>query len=245
VVEGVSLSLRQGEIVAVCGAMGSGRTAFLSALFGCDFAGKSGRIAIAGKEVSVNSPIEAIEHGMAFVPEDRKGSGLVLGMTVAENLALPSLASEDVMGAGAKLGLIDPASEAKLAERRIRSLRIRGEASATVATLSGGNQQKVVLGKWLEHPPKVLLLDEPTRGVDVGAREEIYGILEQLAEQGVGVLFASSDLTEVLRLAHRIVVLRDGRPIGELDGRTATEESIVELSTGANVGTFTDARLQH
>ena len=137
------------------------------------------------------------------------------------------------MGSAARVGIVNPEGEAKLADRRIRALRIRGEASAAVSTLSGGNQQKVVLGKWLEHPPKVLLLDEPTRGVDVGAREEIYGILEQLAAQGVAILFASSDLSEVLRLAQRIIVLRGGRPVGELDGPSATEEAIVKLSTGA------------
>jgi ABC-type sugar transport system ATPase subunit len=131
------------------------------------------------------------------------------------------------------VGLVDRGAETLLAARRIESLHIRGDASATVSTLSGGNQQKVVLGKWLERPPKVLLLDEPTRGVDIGAREEIYRILEELAEAGVAILFASSDLTEVLRLARRILVLRDGRPVGEIDGAKATEEVIVQLSTGA------------
>jgi len=137
------------------------------------------------------------------------------------------------MGQGARVGLVDAAAESQLAERRMRALRIRGEASAPVATLSGGNQQKVVLGKWLERRPRVLLLDEPTRGVDVGARDEIYGILEDLAEAGLAILFASSDLAEVLRLARRIFVLRDGRVVGELDGADATEEAIVQLSTGA------------
>jgi ABC-type sugar transport system ATPase subunit len=121
-----------------------------------------------------------------------------------------------------------------LAARRIAELRIRGAADAPVGTLSGGNQQKVVLGKWLARPPRVLLLDEPTRGVDVGAREEIYGILAGLLARGVAVLLASSDLAEVLRLAHRVLVLRHGRIAGELDPRTATEEDIVHLSTGAS-----------
>ncbi|HEX3774756.1 MAG TPA: sugar ABC transporter ATP-binding protein, partial [Polyangiaceae bacterium] len=170
VVSGVSLSLQPGEIVAVCGAMGSGRTALLSALFGCARAGSSGEVLLDGKVAELDSPISAIRQGLAFVPEDRKGRGLVLGMSVAENLALTSLASRDVMGDGARFGLVDDVGEARLAERQIRSLRIRGDASAVVSTLSGGNQQKVVLGKWLEHPPKVLLMDEPTRGVDVGAR---------------------------------------------------------------------------
>jgi ABC-type sugar transport system ATPase subunit len=137
------------------------------------------------------------------------------------------------MGGSARLGLVDKVAETQLAERRIRALRIRGDADAPIVTLSGGNQQKVVLGKWLERNPRIFLLDEPTRGVDVGAREEIYGILEDLAANGMGILFASSDLVEVLRLARRILVLRDGRFVGELDGATATEEAIVQLSTGA------------
>jgi len=233
VVEGVSLTLRPGEIVGLCGAMGSGRTALLSSLFGCARAGITGRVRVGGAAVELDSPIAAIRSGLAFLPEDRKGRGIVPLMTVAQNLALPSLASADTMGQGARVGLVDAAAESQLAERRMRALRIRGEASAPVATLSGGNQQKVVLGKWLERRPRVLLLDEPTRGVDVGARDEIYGILEDLAEAGLAILFASSDLAEVLRLARRIFVLRDGRVVGELDGADATEEAIVQLSTGA------------
>jgi len=232
-VEDVSLSVAEGEIVAVCGAMGSGRTALLSSLFGCAHAGTLGEVRVGGAAVTPSSPREAIAHGIALVPEDRRGLGLVVGMTVAENLALPSLTSSDVMGASARVGLVDASAEAKLAERRIAELGIRGAPSSLVATLSGGNQQKVVLGKWLERPPKVLLLDEPTRGVDVGAREEIYAILERLAAKGVAILFASSDLVEVLRLAQRLIVLRQGRIAGEMPAAGASEAAIVELSTGA------------
>jgi len=234
-VEGVSFAMKRGEIVGVCGAMGSGRTALLSALFGCAHAHVSGTISVSGEPVWLDSPLTAIGSGFAFVPEDRKGQGLVLGMSVAENLALPSLASAQALGQGARFGWVDPLHEWRLADKRIRALRIRGEASAAVMTLSGGNQQKVVLGKWLEHPPKILLLDEPTRGVDVGAREEIYGILGGLAHQGVAILFASSDLSEVLRLADRILVLRQGKLVAELDAPSATEGAIVRLSTGAVV----------
>jgi ABC-type sugar transport system ATPase subunit len=233
VVDGVSLSLRPGEIVAICGAMGSGRTALLSSLFGCARAGTSGTVRVGGEVARLESPIDAIRKGLAFLPEDRKGRGIVPFMTVGQNLALPSLASAETMGPRTRLGLVDEVAERQLAERRIRALRIRGEADAPIVTLSGGNQQKVVLGKWLERNPRVFLLDEPTRGVDVGAREEIYSILEDLAAGGMGILFASSDLVEVLRLARRILVLRDGRFVGELDGATATEEAIVQLSTGA------------
>jgi ABC-type sugar transport system ATPase subunit len=205
----------------------------LSSLFGCARAGLSGEIRIDGALVELDSPQSAIRHGLAFLPEDRKGRGIVPLMTVGENLALPSLASAATMGRRARFGLVDAMAESQLAERRIRALRIRGTADVPVVTLSGGNQQKVVLGKWLEHRPKVLLLDEPTRGVDIGAREEIYGILETLASEGVAILFASSDLVEVLRLSHRVVVLRDGRCVGELDAAAATQAAIVQLATGA------------
>jgi D-xylose transport system ATP-binding protein len=233
VVEAVSLSVRAGEIVGIAGAMGSGRTALLSSLFGCARAGLRGEVRVDGAAAGLRSPITAIQSGIAFLPEDRKGRGIVPFMTVGENLALPSLASPAAMGRHARLGLVDAALERRLADRHIQALHIRGDATAPVSTLSGGNQQKVVLGKWLERSPRVLLLDEPTRGVDVGAREEIYGILEALAATGVAILFASSDLTEVLRLARRVLVLRDGRVAGELDGDDVTEAAIVHLSTGA------------
>ncbi len=233
VLSGVSLTVDAGEIVAVCGAMGSGRTALLSTLFGCARAPMTGRVSICGAPADLRSPITAIRSGIAFLPEDRKGAGIVPEMTVAQNLALPSLASRDVMGAWSRIGCVDAIAESRLAERQIRSLHVHGSASAQVVTLSGGNQQKVVLGKWLECRPKLLLLDEPTRGVDVGAREEIYSILEDLADSGVAILMASSDLTEVRRLAHRVLVLRDGGIVGALDGADATEEAIAALVTGA------------
>jgi ribose transport system ATP-binding protein len=221
--------VRRGEIAAVCGAMGSGRTALLSTLFGCGRGVVTGKITIDGAPVALDSPRRAIAQGIAFVPEDRKAAGLVAAMSVGENLALPSLASSDVMGQTAKFGLVDRAAERRLAERRIAALRIRGEASSPVSTLSGGNQQKTVLGKWLERPPKLLLLDEPTRGVDVGAREEIYEILATLARNGVAILLASSDYSEVLRLAARIFILRAGKGAGELDAASATQETIVSM----------------
>ncbi len=228
----VSLAVRRGEVVAICGAMGSGRTALLSALFGSARAGYRGTVKLEGREVAIRSPRDAIANGLAFIPEDRKGRGLVLGMTVTENLALPPPRSR-VARFLEWIGFVDDEEEEMLAQRRIDELKIRGAADAEVATLSGGNQQKVVLGKWLEDPPRVLLLDEPTRGVDVGAREEIYGLVERLGERGAAVLLASSDLPEVLRLAHRVIVLRHGRVVAELDGRTTTDAEIVQHATGA------------
>ena len=235
-VRGVSLTVREGEVVALAGAMGSGRTAILSTLFGCALGAVSGEIRIAGERVDIRSPRDAIRHGVALLPEDRKGRGLVLDMSVASNLSLPWLASREAMGERARIGLVDRRAELRMAEQRIADLSIRGAPDAPAGTLSGGNQQKVALGKWLAKPPKVLLLDEPTRGVDVGAREEIYAILEGLARRGVAVLMASSDLAEILRIAGRVIVLRQGGIAGELDASHATEEAIVALSTGADVG---------
>jgi ABC-type sugar transport system ATPase subunit len=232
-VEKVSLSIRPGEVVAVCGAMGAGRTALLSTVFGCADHGYTGSIRIGGREVALGSPRDAIAEGVALIPEDRKGRGLVLGMSVGDNLTLPPERSM-LARMFEWIGFVDDEREELLAQRRIDELRIRGTSGVEVATLSGGNQQKVVIGKWLEMAPSLLLLDEPTRGVDVGAREEIYGLLAELAKKGTGVLLASSDLPEVLRLAHRILVLRHGKVVAELDGRTATQEMIVTLATGAS-----------
>ena len=232
-VEKVSLSIQPGEVVAVCGAMGSGRTALLSTVFGCAEHGYTGSIRIRSSEVMLTSPRDAIAEGVALVPEDRKGRGLVLGMSVGNNLTLPPLRSM-LARALEWIGLVDDEQEELLAKKRIEELHVRGTAGVEVATLSGGNQQKVVIGKWLEMAPNLLLLDEPTRGVDVGAREEIYALLGALAKSGTAVLLASSDLPEVLRLAHRILVLRHGKVVAELDGPTATQEMIVTIATGAS-----------
>ena len=247
-VEKVSLSIQPGEVVAVCGAMGSGRTALLSTIFGCAEQGYTGSIRIGGREVSLTSPRDAIAEGVALIPEDRKGRGLVLGMSVGNNLTLPPARSM-LARIFEWIGFVDDEQEELLAKKRIEELHIRGTSAVEVATLSGGNQQKVVIGKWLEMlatpfrdpaeppvspPANVLLLDEPTRGVDVGAREEIYGLLAALAKSGTAVLLASSDLPEVLRLAHRILVLRHGKVVAELDGPTATQEMIVTIATGAS-----------
>ena len=232
-VEKVSLSIQPGEVVAVCGAMGSGRTALLSTIFGCAEHGYTGSLRIGGREVTLTSPRDAIAEGVALIPEDRKGRGLVLGMSVGNNLTLPPARSM-LSRIFEWVGFVDDEEEELLAQKRNDELHLRGASGAEVATLSGGNQQKVVIGKWLEMAPSVLLLDEPTRGVDVGAREEIYGLLAELAKRGTAVLLASSDLPEVLRLAHRILVLRHGKVVAELDGRTATQEMIVTIATGAS-----------
>jgi len=241
-IDGVSFTLAAGEIVGLAGAMGSGRTALLSTLFGCAERGYAGAIRIAGAEATLGAPRDAIAHGLAFVPEDRKGKGLVLGLSVEENLDLPQVSW--IMGRRGRarglvpavrelFALVDDEAAERTAMARIDELRIRGAHHHEAMTLSGGNQQKVVLGKWLGSPPRVLLLDEPTRGVDVGAREEIYGILEALAARGTAVLFASSDLPEVRRLAHRVLVLRRGTVAADLTAADATEAAIVGIATGA------------
>ena len=227
VVDDLSFSVRAGEVVALAGAMGAGRTATLSALFGTARAGMSGTIKVDGRPVAVRDPRDAIAAGFAFVPEDRKALGLVLGLSVADNLALSAL------GRLSRLGMVDAARAEQAALTRLRDLSIKAPGlDAEVATLSGGNQQKVVIGKWLELAPRVLLLDEPTRGVDVGAKVEIYALIEELTGKGHAVVLASSDLPEVVRLADRVLVLREGKLAGELAGAAIEPLAIMQLAVG-------------
>ena len=222
VVDVLSFEVRAGEIVALAGAMGSGRTATLSALFGAARSAVSGELEVGGKRVELRTPIDAIAAGLALVPEDRKGAGLVLGASVADNLAMASWSD----------AIIDGARAEQRADQRVRDLSIKVPGlGAEVATLSGGNQQKVVIGKWLERAPKVLLLDEPTRGVDVGAKDELYAVIEKLVADGMAVVLASSDLPEVVRLADRVLVLREGRLAAELT-RPVTQLAIMQAAVG-------------
>ena len=230
VVDGLSFDVTAGEVVALAGAMGSGRTATLAALFGCAKAGATGTVTVDGKRVELSSPRAAIAAGIAYVPEDRKAMGLVLGLSVADNLALASLERL------ARLGIVDGARAEHGARARVAEMAIKAPAlTAEVATLSGGNQQKVVIGKWLERAPRVLLLDEPTRGVDVGAKAEIYALIEDLTARGHAVVLASSDLPEVVRLADRVIVLREGVSAGELAGAEITAMNIMQLAVGTPV----------
>ena len=230
VVEDLSFTVHAGEVVALAGAMGSGRTATLSALFGIARSQVTGAIKVGGQPVALRSPTHAIAAGIALVPEDRKGCGLVLGASVADNLALSSL------GELSTFGVIDAARAERQALTRSRDLSIKVPGlGAEVATLSGGNQQKVVIGKWLERAPRVLLLDEPTRGVDVGAKAEIYKLIEELTARGHAVLLASSDLPEVVRLADRVLVLREGHLAGSLARAEITQLAIMQLAMGAVV----------
>ncbi|MBE7451679.1 MAG: sugar ABC transporter ATP-binding protein [Kofleriaceae bacterium] len=227
VVDDLSFRVHAGEVVALAGAMGAGRTACLSALFGLVRGQVEGTVTVDGARVDVGEPRRAIAAGLALVPEDRKGLGLVLGLSVGDNLGLPALARHG------RWGVVDGARAERTAQAVVRDLRIKTPGlGAEVATLSGGNQQKIVIGKWLELAPRVLLLDEPTRGVDVGAKAEIYRVIEELTAAGHAVILASSDLPEIERLADRVLVLRDGRLAGEL-ARGATALDIMRLALGA------------
>jgi ribose transport system ATP-binding protein len=222
----VDLEVRPGEILGLAGLVGAGRTSLARAVFGVEPA-LAGEIRLDGRAVRVRGPREAIALGIYLVPEDRKRSGLVLGMTIAENVTLPDLPSH------ARAGLVRPGSEARVAEEQRRSLRIRAPSSASgAATLSGGNQQKVVLGKWLGMRPRALLFDEPTRGVDVGAKGEIYALMRGLADRGVAVLMVSSDMEEVVGVSDRVAVMHEGRIAGVLERAEVSEPNVLRLATG-------------
>lgn len=224
--DGLNLHVRAGEIVGVAGMVGSGRSRLGRALVGLG-APSSGSVEIRGEQVSPLTLRKAMSHGVVYIPEDRKTSGLVLDLSVAANVSLP------VLSELTRFGVLSRRLETTLAHDTIDRLGIRvsGPLQPT-RQLSGGNQQKVVLGKWLAAEPQVLILDEPLRGVDVGAKAEIYAIIRDLAEAGAGILFISSELPEILGLSDRIVVMSEGRIVGELDRDDATEERILELAIG-------------
>ncbi|MFA6107131.1 MAG: sugar ABC transporter ATP-binding protein [Candidatus Latescibacterota bacterium] len=224
---GLRFTLGRGEILGLAGLVGAGRTELLRALFGVAPA-LSGRVLVEGREASLRTPAEAIRAGLALVPEDRQAQGVILALSVRHNIGLPGL------GQHARLaGLIDHGQEQADAAAMVARLEIHTPGlDQPVQLLSGGNQQKVVLGKWLALRPRVLLLDEPTRGVDVGAKQELYRLIEELADQGVAILFASSDLEEILRLSDRVLVMHQGRLAGELSREAASEEAVMRLATG-------------
>jgi ribose transport system ATP-binding protein len=225
VLDDVSFALGAGEILGVAGLVGSGRTSLGLALYGVRRA--HGDIRIAGRAGQPRDPRRAIGRGLAFAPEDRKTQGLLLEQSVRFNLSLP------VLRLLRRLGLVDRRAERGLALRAVGDLSIRPpDAERTVQFLSGGNQQKVVLGKWLATKPKVLVLDEPTRGVDVGGKVEIYAQMRRLTEAGVAILMISSELPEIIGMSDRVLVLHEGRTAGILDRGEATEERIMRLATG-------------
>ena len=223
VVDGVSFDLRAGEVLGLAGLMGAGRTALVSSLFGAAKGKASAQVEVGGKSgLLFRSPREAVEAGLALVSEDRKRYGLVLESSIEENLILAS------MGRLVKGGFIDGEAARRESQGQVESLRVKTPSLNTWANkLSGGNQQKVVLGKWLMTAPQVLLLDEPTRGIDVGAKAEIYELIGQLAKKGMGILLVSSDLPELLGLSHRLIVLSAGKMTAKLEAAEATPEKVM------------------
>jgi ribose transport system ATP-binding protein len=226
VFENVSFTVKSGEVVGVSGLMGAGRTEIMRALFGLDKL-DSGEIWMDGQKTEIKNPHEAVKRGMGFITEDRKTEGLVLDFSIRDNMALPNLTSFS------KNGLIDDKTENEFVDLLIKRLRIKTQSGGTnVKDLSGGNQQKVVIAKWIGIGPKVLILDEPTRGVDVGAKREIYQLMNELTDRGVAIIMVSSELPEVLGMSDRILVVHEGKISGELTKSEATQEKIMTLATG-------------
>ena len=226
-VHDVSFELHRGEILGVGGLVGAGRTELLRAIFGMDeFEGK---ILLNGAEIQNHSPMDSLKRGFALVPEDRKDQGLILNQTILQNMVLSIL--EKLSG----FGIMNGKKENSVCNRYMEKLRIRASGSAMmVRMLSGGNQQKVVLGKCLVSDPQILLLDEPTRGVDVGAKAEIYKIINDLASEGISIIVVSSEMTELLGISDRIMVMHEGYLSGILEMEDATEESIMHLAIAHN-----------
>lgn len=208
--------------------MGAGRTEVMRSIFGLDKV-KSGKIKLNGQALSISNPAQAIAQGIGFLTEDRKAEGLILDFSIKDNMTLPS--TKDFV----KHGLFDEKTSTTFVQQLIDRLRIKsGTPKMTVGQLSGGNQQKVVLAKWIGIAPKVLILDEPTRGVDVGAKREIYQLIDELAERGVPIILVSSDLPEILGVSDRIMVMHEGRIAGELSREEASQESVMQLATGGH-----------
>lgn len=222
----ISFEVHEGEILGFSGLMGAGRTETMRALFGIDKL-KNGKIYLEGKEIKLTSPSDSIKHGIGFLTEDRKNEGLVLDQSLEDNIALPSI------DGFVKHGVIDEKSEDKFVDMLMKRLTVKAENSkVTARSLSGGNQQKVVLAKWVGSGSKVLILDEPTRGVDVGAKKEIYELMNQLTDRHVAIIMVSSDLPEVLSMSDRIEVLYEGKQMGIIDAKGATQEQVMKLATG-------------
>jgi ribose transport system ATP-binding protein len=220
-----SLTLRRGEIVGLAGLIGAGRTELARLIFGADCA-RSGEMRIDGQSIQIKRPIDALRAGIGLVTENRKEQGLFLLMAIRENIAI------NAMPRLAVAGFLDMQRVRHTAQKQVEDLNIRlASLEQEVMCLSGGNQQKVVLARWLTLSPKILLLDEPTRGVDVGAKAEIYQLMSKLAQAGVAILMISSELPEVLGMSDRILVMREGKIVAELAGRTTTQEEIMFHAT--------------
>jgi ribose transport system ATP-binding protein len=238
----VSFTLKRGEILAFAGLVGAGRSQVARAIFGAD-AIDSGSIVFQGRQVRFTSPGQAIKAGIAMVPEDRKVLSMFMGLKIQQNMSIAQLPFMS------RTGTINYRKEHRMVNRFVKALDIRLDSiDNPVSSLSGGNQQKTVLARWLATEPRLLILDEPTHGVDVGAKAEIYNLMRQLSREGVGILLISSELPEVLAMAHRIVVMHEGRITGILEREGTTEELIMAYATGVQddfAGTNTTKAEQH
>lgn len=222
ILNNINFELRKGEVLGIYGLMGSGRTELFESLFGLNHQSSSGTFTLEGRETNFKSPTEAIAAGMALVPEDRKRNGMIPRMSVAENISLTAI--DNIL----KWGLVNEKLEFKLYNKHVASLSIKVQSpSQPLQTLSGGNQQKVILAKWIENKPKVLMLDEPTRGIDIHAKNEIYRLIDRLARSGIAVLVASSEIPEILAVSHRILVLAEGQISATFRAEEATETNIM------------------
>ncbi len=225
----VEFDAARGEILGFAGLVGAGRSEIVKAMVGLDNGG-SAEVTIGDEKISINKPADAIGHGIFLVPEDRRGEGLVTAMTVRENTTLPSLEKYSTFN------LISQKRERKVTDEQIKSLKIKTPSGeALVLNLSGGNQQKVVLGKWLSMNPKVMILDEPTRGIDVGAKAEIYRLMRELADGGGVILMISSDMEEVLNVSDRVAVMHEGKITGVLERADCNEENVMNLAVGKTI----------
>lgn len=228
VFDDVNFSVRKGEIFGVAGLMGAGRTEIMRAVFGVD-PHRSGKIFLNNQEVSINNPLDAIREGFGFITENRKTEGLILDFSILKNIALPS------EGDLATHSCIDAKKEYDFCKALSDKLGVKTpDIRLAAGTLSGGNQQKVVIAKWIGMKPSLLILDEPTRGIDVGAKKDIYDLMNELTAEGVSIIMVSSDLPEVLGMSDRIMVIHEGRVAGILDRKNATQENIITLATGGN-----------
>lgn len=226
VFENISFSLRKGEILGVAGLMGAGRTEIMRAIFGVD-PHKEGKIYLNGKEIQIKKPLDAIHQGFGFITENRKTEGLILDFSIANNISLPS------EGALSKGGILDSKKEREFSEELSKKLDVKTHSiDLPAGALSGGNQQKVVIAKWVGMNPNILILDEPTRGIDIGAKKDIYDLMNELTAKGMSIIMVSSELPEVIGMSDRIMVIHEGKLAGIIDHKDATQTRIMTLATG-------------
>ena len=225
--EPINLDIRNGEILGMAGLVGAGRSELVRAVYGID--PYRGTLELAGKPIRIRSPKDAIMFGIFLAPEDRRGCGLTVEMSVKENASMPKLK------ALTNFGLINLRKEETYAQESVALMNVKTASINTkISTLSGGNQQKVVLGRWLAMNPKVLIVDEPTRGIDVGSKAEIYAQLREIASNGTAIWMISSDMEEVINVSDRVAVMHEGKITGVLDRAELSEESVMRLATGGH-----------